>query len=214
MTTRCIDPDHGVGDHLCAETTPVVAVQLPVSILADLYHALDYRYEDVDHNERIRNDQVVPSAEREMASINQAMAILLSAAERRGLDITTREDLRPADTALERKARAMTDAWRAARNIVATVYPEAHYEFSQAGPSIEIKLNATTGLVFGTCGDEFIGADVEDIYGDEWEPTGTALDTTLPNDSEDGEAIAAAILKVTLEYHHEIRDGFDNSSNS
>ena len=99
----------------------------------------------------------------------------------------------------ERHARAMTDAWIAAHKLVQALYPTAHYEFGQAGPSIEIQVDAEHGLVFGTC-DTNIGADVDEITGDYWEPTGTPIDTPLSSDSEDADAIASAILQATAEY--------------
>ena len=115
------------------------------------------------------------------------------------------------NTEAQRHAHAMTEAWIAAHAIIQQTYPDAHYEFSQAGPFIEIQLNATTGLVFGTC-DVNIGADVDDIIGTDWEPTGTPIDTPVSSDSEDAQEIAAAILAATRTYHAEIRQSTEEGT--
>jgi len=94
----------------------------------------------------------------------------------------------------QRHARAVVDGWLEAFRAVAQAYPGSTYNFGQAGPSIDIPLNATTGLTFGVC-DTMIGANVYDIIGDEWDMTHLNIETPLSSESEDGEAIAAAILE-------------------
>jgi len=87
---RCIDSDHGIGDHLCAEMTPVIAVQFDEPTARALYREVMGRYETIDQYEKYANDQIVPEAVQTLEALERVLATLQAAADSRGWnDIST-----------------------------------------------------------------------------------------------------------------------------